>query len=48
MNKNIQLCQIILIGLLISFVNTQQQPAKIQTSECVLRDKKQYYTEKPN
>ncbi|KAG2204149.1 hypothetical protein INT47_011632 [Mucor saturninus] len=27
-----QFCQIILIGLLISFVNTQQQPAKFHTN----------------
>ncbi|CAO3654918.1 unnamed protein product [Mucor hiemalis] len=32
MNKNIQFCQIVLIGLLINFVNTQQQPTKLQTS----------------
>ncbi|KAI8095341.1 hypothetical protein BDF21DRAFT_405690 [Thamnidium elegans] len=32
MNKNIHLCQIILLGLLISFVNTQQQPAKFHTN----------------
>ncbi|KAI9341056.1 hypothetical protein BD770DRAFT_399226 [Pilaira anomala] len=32
MNKNMQFCQIILIGLLISFVNTQQQPAKFHTN----------------
>ncbi|KAI9264545.1 hypothetical protein EDC94DRAFT_605449 [Helicostylum pulchrum] len=32
MNKNLHLCQIILLGLLISFVNTQQQPAKFHTN----------------